>query len=383
MVQYLDMKRLPFREHHILKLLESYGFQDLPLDIHIRDYFRSHKALGSKDRAEIAETVYGIVRWQGTIDYLNGQQISWEKRFEIFQNLNIEEIINKTDIPTHIQVSFPKILYDLIIASYGKEKGKKLCLASNYPAPTTVRINSLKTTRDEMLKKWEQEYEVSPSKNTPYSIRFHKKINFLSLPEFKAGLFEVQDEGSQLLADLIQVEPGQLVMDYCSGSGGKTLAFAPKMQNKGQIYLHDIRPHILIEAKKRLKRAGIQNAQIIDFENSKLNQLKKKMDWVLVDAPCTGTGTLRRNPDMKWKFTEETLPRLVGQQRTIFEKALSFVKPGGKIVYGTCSLLKEENEEQVQHILKTYDVKIEGDLFKSTPQNGEMDGFFGAVFTKM
>lgn len=200
------------------------------------------------------------------------------------------------------------------------------------------------------------------------------------MPEFKKGLFEVQDEGSQLLAALVKAEPGQLVMDYCAGSGGKTLAFAPLMHNKGQIFLHDIRSYALIEARKRLKRAGIQNAQIVLAEDEKLKKLKKKMDWVLVDAPCSGTGTMRRNPDMKWAFTEDTIPRLVGQQRTIFEKALSYLHPQGKIIYATCSLLKEENEEQVTHFLKTYSLKLVAPFFQTKPSKGEMDGFFGAIF---
>lgn len=234
-----------------------------------------------------------------------------------------------------------------------------------------------------MLSLWKGKYEVSPCQLAPHGIVFHKKINFFNLPEFKEGLFEVQDEGSQLVADLCRVEPGEQVLDYCSGSGGKTLAFAYRMQQKGQIFLHDIRDHILAEAKKRLKRAGIQNAQIIEYESPKLKKLKKKMDWVLVDAPCSGTGTLRRNPDMKWKFSEEALRRLVGEQRMIFEKALSFLKPSGKIVYATCSILKEENEEQISHFLKTYPLELAADPFRSLPQKDSMDGFFGAVFKKL
>ena len=133
-----------------------------------------------------------------------------------------------------------------------------------------------------------------------------------------------------------------------------------RCKGKGQIYLHDIRSFALQEARKRLKRAGIQNYQILEPDSSHLSKLKKKMDWVLVDAPCSGTGTLRRNPDMKWKFNEEMLTRLKGQQRMIFEKALSFLKGEGRIVYATCSLLREENQDQVDHFLSTYSLTIEG-----------------------
>jgi 16S rRNA C967 or C1407 C5-methylase (RsmB/RsmF family) len=376
------MYQRPFREHHILRLLEEYEIQKLPLDIHIKDYFRAHKALGSKDRAEIAETVYHMIRWLGLIDYLCEKSLTWENRYELFKISDFAKYSERPGIPDHIRVSFPKVLYDLIIDSHGSKLGEKLCLDCNYPAPTTIRINPLKTTRDKMFARWKNEYDISTCRFSEFGIVFHKKINFFSLPEFKAGLFEVQDEGSQLLADLIQVEPGQHVMDYCSGSGGKTLAFAHKMQNKGQIFLHDIRSYILAESKKRLKRAGIQNAQLVQYDHPKLQKLKKKMDWILVDAPCTGTGTLRRNPDMKWKFTDETLPRLTGQQKVIFEKALSFLKPGGKIVYGTCSILNQENEAQIQHFLETYDLELVQDPFKSLPQRNSMDGFFGAVMEK-
>ncbi|HEY4832902.1 MAG TPA: RsmB/NOP family class I SAM-dependent RNA methyltransferase, partial [Waddliaceae bacterium] len=245
--------------------------------------------------------------------------------------------------------------------------------------PTTVRVNTLKITRDEMLVKWQKEYDVSPCKLAPHGIIFHKKIALFALPEFKEGLFEVQDEGSQLAAELVRVEKGQQVMDYCAGSGGKALAFAPRMQHSGQIYLHDIRASILQECRRRLRRAGIQNAQIAINEDAKLKKLKKRMHWVLVDIPCSGTGTMRRNVDSKWKFTSDVLNRLLGQQRLIFEKALSYLCPGGRIVYVTCSILSSENQEQVHYFMKTYNLEMEGLPFQSLPSEEGMDGFFGVT----
>lgn len=369
----------PYREHHLLALLEGYEAQQLPLDLYISHYFRSHKALGSKDRGMIAENVYALVRWRGLLDHLCGSPTTWEERFTFFHSAAFEEAKHDESVPAHIRLSFPQVLFNLMVQSLGLEQAQELCRISNRPAPTTVRVNSMKTTREAMMEKWKGLYDVSECLHSPYGIIFHKKINFFSLPEFQAGLFEVQDEGSQLLASLMKVSPGQHVMDYCAGSGGKTLAFAPAMQNTGQIFLHDIRPRVLEDSKKRLRRAGIQNAQVALAGDPKLPKLKKKMDWVLVDAPCSGTGTMRRNPDMKWSFTEETLPRLIGQQRTIFERALSFMKPGGRIVYATCSILTEENESQLAHFTKTYSLKVEGEPFKTTPSDGGMDGFFGAV----
>lgn len=376
------MKR-PFREHHMLCLLEAYEEQSLPLDLFISHYFRDNKALGPKDRGEIADMVYALVRWQALVDYLCEKPITWEKRLDLYTTTNLSKHRDDESIPLHVRCSFPKHLFDLIVKSYGEQKGADLCRISNHAAPTFVRINPSKTTRESMIKFWEDKYPISPCRISEHGIVFHKKFNFFGLPEFQQGLFEVQDEGSQLVSDLVQPTKGQLVMDYCSGSGGKTLAFASKMQGSGQIFLHDIRPFALMEARKRLRRAGIQNAQTVLAEDPKLKKLKKKMDWVLVDAPCTGTGTMRRNPDMKWKFTEETLPRLVGQQRTIFEKALSYMNPKGRIVYATCSILQEENQEQVAHFIKTYGLEIEGAPFQSLPADDAMDGFYGVVLKRV
>lgn len=382
---------VPFREHHLFALLKQFEKEKAPLDFSIHRYFRTHRSLGSKDRGEIAETIYGMIRWKGLLDALSYPPFTWEKRLQLFKTLPIttldsDKTFETNSLPPHTALSFPKELYTLLVKDYGKDLAKKLCWASNYPAPTTVRINRLKTTREAMLKRWEK-YPISPCPYAENGIFFHKKYNFFEFPEFKEGLFEIQDEGSQMLADLVKVKPGEQVLDFCAGSGGKTLAFAYRLQGKGQIYLHDIRPSILQEARKRLKRAGIQNAQVIPPEGGHLKKLKKRMEWVLVDVPCSGTGTLRRNPDMKWKFNEEMLIRLTAEQRIIFEKALSFVKPEGYIVYTTCSLLNRENQDQVTHFLNTYPIELIEKPFQSLPlkegiNERAMDGFFGAVFKK-
>jgi len=380
MYTVISMEKHTFRDYHILKIFESYDARNLPLDLCISNHFRANKALGSKDRGYIAETIYTIVRWQSLIDYFCEPPITWEKRFKVFLKTNLEIQKSNPDIPLPIRLSFPETLMNLLVSSYGLEKAEELCLICNTTAPATVRVNPLKISREALLERWSQIYDVEACKHSPYGITFLKKISLFSLDEFKLGYFEMQDEGSQLLAALIQAKPGQHVMDYCAGAGGKTLAFAPLMHNKGQIYLHDVRFNALEEAKKRLARAGIQNAQIICSEDeAKQKKLKKKMDWVLVDAPCSGTGTLRRNPDMKWSFTAETIPRLVGLQRLIFEKALSFMRPDGKIVYATCSLLQEENEFQVAHFTKTYGLKLAQEPFKTLPVIRGMDGFYAAV----
>lgn len=374
------MEKIPFREFHLLELLDGYEEKQQPLDLFISFYFRSHPALGSKDRGFIAETAYQLVRQKRMLDFLCPRG-DWEDKYEFFKTADFKALFQDSSIPLSVRLNTPDFLFQLLENDYGIELATAICLASNQPAPTTVRANTSKISRDALIEKWLPLYPVAPTILSPDGIIFQKKMNFFELSEFKEGLFEVQDEASQIAGGLVELKPGDQVLDFCAGSGGKTLAFAPKMEGKGQVYLHDIRKHALAEAKKRLKRAGVQNFQLLFSDSPHINRLKKKMDWVFVDAPCSGTGTLRRNPDMKWKFDEEMLNRLLGQQRTIFEKALSFLKPGGKIIYATCSILKAENDCQVEHFLRTYPLKIEKAPFRSFPEEGKMDGFFAATFT--
>lgn len=372
----------PFREHHILQALCNFENLTLPLDLFLNNYFRTHKAIGANDRRFIAETIYEMIRLRGLLDYFSKTPITWEKRLEIYLGGSFLNVSDNPSIPQHVRLSFPLILFEQILKSHGKEKAIEICRVCNTKAPLTIRANALKTSREALLDMWSAQYAVMPCTRAKHGITFSKRVTLFGLREFKEGLFEVQDEGSQLLADLVQAKPGDLVLDFCAGSGGKTLAFAPKMEGKGQIYLHDVRPHILNECKKRLKRAGIQNAQLILADDPRLKKLKKKMDWVLVDVPCSGSGTLRRNPDMKWRFSLQTLERLIGQQRSIFEKALSFLAPGGTIVFGTCSLFQEENQQQVEHLIKTYDLALEHPFFQTLPEENGCDGFFGAVLKR-
>lgn len=372
----------PFREYHLLELLNNFEAQTLPLDRFLNIYFRSHTAIGSKDRQFIAEAAYGMIRWKGLLDYAAKPAITWERRFQIFRSDKFKEYLVDETIPLHTRLSFPKPLFELFVNSHGEEKAVEICRICNTSAPATVRVNTLKITRDDLLNRWEKLYDVKPCERSPLGIVFQKKINFFTLPEFKDGYFEVQDEGSQLLSQLVKAKPKDLILDYCSGAAGKTLAFAPNMQNSGQIFLHDIRTQVLEEGKKRLKRAGIQNAQTLLPDSPNMSKLKKKMDWVLADVPCSGTGTLRRNPDMKWRFTFDALQRLIGTQKNIFEKALSFLSPSGKIVYATCSLLKEENQMQVEYFMNTYNLEVVEEPFQTLPKENGWDGFFGAVLKR-
>ncbi len=376
----IHMKK--FRLYHLIQILSKFEEEGGPLDGFLRRYFREHKAVGSKDRQEICAVLYGIVRWRGLLDYLCSKPLSWEKRIQKYLEIKPETFKNDAKIPPHVRVSFPQYLYSRLKEHYGEKKATSICLNSNDTAPLTIRANLLKTSREALLKTLGTNHNVSPCKSSESGITLEKKLNFFSLKEFKEGLFEVQDEGSQLVANQVAPEGRAHVLDYCAGAGGKTLAFAHKMGNQGQIYLYDIRPHILEQAKKRLKRAGIQNAQILCKKKLKKKGYLGRMDWLLLDVPCSGTGTLRRNPDMKWKINDSLISRLCLEQREIFEESLKFLHPNGKIVYATCSILPEENEEQVSFFLKKYDLKLTQPPFLSFPTPSGMDGFFCAVLTR-
>lgn len=368
-----------FRDHHLLNILEEFSKKDIPLDAFLRNYFKNNKAVGSKDRKEICENLYKIIRWRGLIDFFCDTPITWEKRLEKIKNLDIKKCFLDTTIPEHIRVSFPKNYFEKLKEALGEKKVIDFCLTSNETAPTTIRCNLLKTTRDELFEKLKENYDIEKCQKSPSGIVFNKKINFFETLEFKSGLFEIQDEGSQIVANLINPKPKDHVLDYCSGSGGKTLAFAHKLQKTGQIYLHDIRDYILLEAKKRFKRAGIENFQIKN--TLELKKINKKMDWVILDVPCSGSGTLRRNPDMKWKFDLNDLNNLIDIQRKIFDEAIYYLKDDGKIVYITCSIFPDENENQINYFINKYKLKID-DKFSSFPEKGSHDGFFGCTLSR-
>ena len=366
-----------FLDRHINDFLQIIATSNRPIDLCLSEYFRSHKNLGSTDRRIIGDTIYGMTRWKGLIDHF-----SPTNRLAFYQSIVWDKILKDPSIPVFARLGFSEFLYTRFCTHFGEEKTELLGKILNQTAPTTIRVNLLKTTRENLLHLWKDRFSMTPCSLAPAGIQFHKREPLFSLPEFKEGLFEVQDEGSQLVADFVKPYPKNSVLDYCSGSGGKTLAFAPSMQGKGQIYLHDIRPRALLEARQRLKRAGIQNAQCLPPNHPQLTHILGKCDWVLVDVPCSGTGTLRRNPDQKWKIDAAMIERLQNQQRTIAQEALAYLKPGGKFIYATCSILPEENEIQVKYLLENYPLELEKPPLSLFPQEGGMDGFFCAAFKK-
>ena len=368
-----------FRYHHLLNLLKEYDHNKGPFDRYMSRYFRDNKAIGSKDRKQIAQSAYDIMRY-----WILLQKIAPQPKFDqildtYFEEKHLDSNVISTLDPAD-SVSFPPFLWNKIHTEYG-DKAYEICKVLNERAPLTIRVNRVKIDPNVWIQDYADDLKIKRCSSDPAAIRILENVNLFNRDDFRKGLIEVQDESSQRVADMIRVEPGQLLMDYCAGSGGKSLACAWKMEGQGQIFLHDIRGYILDEAKKRFKRAGIQNYQVCPPRRKKLKTILGKIDWVLVDVPCSGTGTLRRNPDLKLRFKEEDLEQLIAVQRKIVEEALPFLKRNGSIVYATCSILADENENQIAYFEKVLGLKCK-QILKILPHSGSGDGFFAACLQR-
>jgi 16S rRNA (cytosine967-C5)-methyltransferase len=346
-----------------------------PADSVIDRYFRSHKQMGSKDRAFAAETVYGCLRRKAELEFLAGSDLSpditpeqcafwivgayllkysgWSARalteagFEGEADMLVARVrtTKAEDLPFNARINMPDWLAERLLSQFGEAETLLLSEALNRPAQVGIRANTLKTSRDGLLTQLaEQGYPCEPMRYSPIGVQRDKRAPLFDTPAFKAGLFELQDEGSQLLGLMLEAKPKEKIVDFCAGAGGKSLELAAQMQNKGTLYACDISAGRLDRLKPRLTRAGADNIQrlaIRDEHDVILKKLESSADAVLVDAPCSGTGTLRRNPDIKWRSVD--LDFLLQQQGSILEAASRLVKARGRLVYGTCSLLDQEN----------------------------------------
>jgi len=297
-------------------------------------------------------------------------------------------------------------LWDKLVAQYGEVEALKICRSMFEQASLDLRVNTIKDNREEVLKRMiaENTNNENTIETTPYSpigIRMPARLGINKHVLFTEGKIEVQDEGSQLLTYLVAPKRGQMIADFCAGAGGKTLAVGALMKNTGRLYAFDVSEKRLNNLGQRLKRSGLSNlhAQVITSENdAKLKRLNGKFDRVLVDAPCTGLGTLRRNPDLKWRQTEQAVTELNLKQASILARAAKLVKAGGRLIYATCSLLRDENEAIVEDFLGSHlDFKVipanqilaqqqidldTGEFLKLLPHLHGTDGFFAAVFEK-
>jgi 16S rRNA (cytosine967-C5)-methyltransferase len=393
-----------------------------PADAILSRYFRDHPKLGSRERNAVAEGVYAVLRNKmvyasfaesgegpamrrlallgladaSGVDALGGlseQEGQWLHR--IAQ-------IDRNSLPPSLRANLPQWLYDKLVARDGEGPTLQLADALNRPAPLDLRVNALKAKREDVIAELATApIACEPTAYAPLGIRIRKKPALQNLPLFQSGAIEVQDEGSQLLAQIVAAKRGEMVVDFCAGAGGKTLALGAAMRNTGRLYAFDVSEKRLSKLKPRLARSGLSNVHpvLIAHENdAKVKRLAAKIDRVLVDAPCSGLGTLRRNPDMKWRQSPESVVELNAKQTTILASAARLVKPGGRLVYATCSLLDEENEAIItqfianhadfhlvpmKEILAEQKISLEmQDYLKLLPHLHQTDGFFAAVLER-
>ncbi|GIX63791.1 ribosomal RNA small subunit methyltransferase B, putative [Babesia caballi] len=344
------------RARYLENALEVYGkiaTGSLPLDTFLRHYFRVNRvAAGS--RAWIAEHVYEIQRWRGLIAHLSPKPVTWTGMLNTYLlHQRWRFMTGHKGLPPHLRCSFPEPLFALMERQFGPDRALEICHVLNEEPVTFLRVNTLRTSRDKAYKfLLHKGVPVEKCAESPCGLLLTNKKALLESPEYHKGIVEIQDLSSQLCGLKVEAQPGDHVLDYCAGSGGKALVFGPRMANKGRIYLHDVNESLLLKAKRRLKRAGIRNYLVVDPNVAAMRQYTGKMDWVVVDVPCTGVGAFRRNPDRKWAFSVDQVAHYTATQRSIVDNALLFLKPGGRLVYITCSVFDEENDLQVVFALR-------------------------------
>ena len=405
-------------------LREVLKFQQ-PADKLVSAFFAKHRALGPRERHALAETTYGVLRERSVLHHLaQSGKGPLERRLAIAgwqggagdlraalnpaERAWFEQIgaIDRTALPEPLRHNLPEWLAKHLQAALGDEFWP-LVLSVNGAAPLDLRVNALNIKRDAARAELAEHGIVA--KDTPYSplgLRIDGKPALNRLDIFKRGDVEVQDEGSQLLALLVNAKRGEMVVDFCAGAGGKTLALGAAMRNTGRLYAFDISGHRLAALKPRLARSGLSNVhpvQIAHERDERIKRLAGKIDRVLIDAPCSGLGTLRRNPDLKWRQSPESIQALCTQQAAILNSAARLLKPGGRLVYATCSLLDAENQSIAEAFselhraefetlsalaaLSTTHVNnpqnlIESNYLRLWPHRHGTDGFFAAAWQR-
>jgi 16S rRNA (cytosine967-C5)-methyltransferase len=414
-----------------------------PADAVIDTFFRSHRYLGSHDRRFIAETAYGMLRWRMLLDGIIAHALAPE--LVLGRDLFLSNLMTyrccafllhagtqtAADLCTHLPEeaheavralekhrsdfdgdaatsgeialahSFPEWMVDAWISQFGVDDAIHICKALNNPAPITLRVNTIKTTVDECRELLQREgIETEPTHWSPFGLTLRRRVNVFQLEAFRSGFFEVQDEGSQILALLVDPKPTARVVDACAGAGGKTLALGAVMKNRGVIFALDVHTTRLEELRKRLKRSGVDTVRVKPIDGETLPaEMIGIADNVLVDAPCSGLGTMRRNPGMKWTVTRDVVIELSRKQARILELYAQCVKENGILVYATCTTMPEENEQVVEAFLAAHtEFVLESPAarlarynlgalagekyFQLLPHRHNTDGFFAAVMRK-
>lgn len=412
----------------------------IPADQAMTQCFRQRRYIGSHDRREIAEMVYQILRQRLSLTWglqqlgldASSRHLVWyyclqtlkytpAQMMQLFSgeqyhpsalshkeqsDMVIMQNIPMAQMPSSVRLNIPAWIFPYFERAFGGRIEAEIG-AMNAQAPLDLRVNTLKATRDAVLKILAQdEIPAVPTPYSPWGIRLGNRRPLGQHRLWHEGLIEVQDEGSQLIALLTDAQSGAHVMDFCAGAGGKTLALAAQMDNKGRLVASDVVAWRLEKSRQRLRRAGVHNVEnrVLDASVGKwLKRQAAKFDRVLVDAPCSGTGTWRRNPDLKWRTTEADLQEVLVKQQEILRQAAPLVKIGGRLIYATCSVLVEENADQVTKFLKDYpqftlkpisevwaDVlttpypfsAFGNRMMQLSPQQHATDGFFMAVLER-
>ncbi len=339
---------------------------DHPADAIVSRFFRDNRGLGPRERATLAETAYTVLRkkllfdhlapsgsgpkerrmailgFYGPGDFLRSALTDQEKRW-----LDQCEAVKPEDLMERHRHNLPEWLVQPLKAQLGEEFWRMVD-SLNLSAGSDLRVNTFKAKRADVQKELQQAgIKAVPTPYSPWGLRIAGKPALNKNEAFVRGDFEVQDEGSQLLAMLVDAKRGEMVVDFCAGAGGKTLALGAAMRSTGRLYAFDTSGHRLEALKPRMARSGLSNvhpAAIAHERDDRVKRLAGKMDRVLVDAPCTGMGTLRRNPDLKWRQNLQAVEEMAVKQAAILQSASRMVKSGGRLVYATCSILPQENE---------------------------------------
>ncbi len=414
-----------------IDLLAEIEADHRPADAIANAFFRNRRFIGAGDRREVSTLVWGVLRARRHLGW-------WLDRLgaeptarlllcaqAIFTGMTVHKIalafatgrygpppleaaetavlegfaghtLEHPAMPEAVKYEVPDWVYPRLAAQYQEVVGVEL-EALMTPAPLDLRVNILKATVDEAVAALQAErLEARPAPYSPWGLRLAARQSVTQGAAFHEGLVEIQDEGSQLIALVVDARPGMRVLDYCAGAGGKTLAMAATMQNKGHIVAADVSAARLEAAIKRLRRAGVHNVEhhLLEPGDKWGKRQEKKFDRVLVDAPCTGTGTWRRNPDARTRLVESDLAELVVKQAMILDQTARLVKPGGRLIYATCSLLNDENEQQMEAFLSRHaefsqlelgaplPQALHGKTLRLTPRRHNTDGFFACALER-
>lgn len=368
---------------------------------------KSDNRWGARDRAFIAENTYEMVRyWRlirscagleehelnepnlftlfGTWQVVKGVRIPDWQEFRNVDTKKIEHTYNQLKTKRKFIYSFPDWMDEMGVKELGKQWNKE-AEALNLTAPVVIRVNLLKTTKEQLVASLaSREIKTHVIEGCKDGLRLDQRQNLFITPEFKEGLFEVQDASSQLVVPFLQIEPGMRVIDACAGAGGKTLHMAAVMGNKGRIISMDTEQWKLDEMKKRGRRAGVSTVEPRLIEGPKtIKKLADSADRLLLDVPCSGMGVLKRNPDAKWKLDAGFIERLQHTQQEIVSNYSSMVKVGGKMVYATCSIFPSENEKQVEKFLAAHPNFELEEMKTVLPSESGFDGFFMARMKRL